>query len=138
MIIYLYIAECVLSRPQTKEELFNLHHASACNIVEQIIGILKQQWGILQLTPPYNMNIQILIPQALCALHNFIHRYDPDYLQTFEEVSENWYNPFPDGDLATGPADCDEAEQANAKHDEIAQQMWNDYVALMAARERPA
>jgi len=138
MIIYLYVAECVLSRPQMKEELFNLCHASARNVVEWIIGILKRQWGILQLTPPYDMNIQILILQALCALHNFICHYDPDDLQTFEEASENWYNPFPDGDLAAGPADCDEAERANAKRDEIAQQMWNDYVALMAAREHPA
>ena len=28
--------------PSNAEELFNLHHAMACNVVEQIFGILKQ------------------------------------------------------------------------------------------------
>jgi hypothetical protein len=89
MIICLYILECVLSRPQTKEELYNLHHTSAWNAVEQIIGILKKQRGIPHQTPSYDMNIQTLISQALCALHNFICCYDSNDLEMFEEASEN-------------------------------------------------
>ena len=31
----------VLPSPHNPQELFNLHHMSACNVIEQIFGILK-------------------------------------------------------------------------------------------------
>jgi hypothetical protein len=31
-------------RPRTKEELFNLCHLSACNVIEHIFGVLKQRF----------------------------------------------------------------------------------------------
>jgi hypothetical protein len=38
--------ECADHRPHNKEELFNLCHASACNVVEHIFGVLKKQLKI--------------------------------------------------------------------------------------------
>ena len=78
------------SRPQTKEELFNLHHASTFNVIEWIIEVLKWQFRILHQTPSYNMDVQTLIPPAACAIHNFIHCYDTNELETLDYVSEDW------------------------------------------------
>ena len=41
----------IYNSPATPEELFNLHHASARNIVERIFGILKNWFGILRSNP---------------------------------------------------------------------------------------
>lgn len=65
-----------LYRPCNKEELFNLHHTSACNIIEHIFGVLKHQFCILLLAPEYSMDIQAQIPTTLCAIHNFICEHD--------------------------------------------------------------
>ncbi|KAL0311191.1 UNVERIFIED_CONTAM: hypothetical protein Sangu_2413800 [Sesamum angustifolium] len=34
--------------PQNKEELFNLKHSFARNVIERTFGLLKVQWGILR------------------------------------------------------------------------------------------
>ena len=52
----------------TKEELFNLRHASAHNIIERIFRVLKRCFRILHLAPKYNMDIQAQIPVLLAAL----------------------------------------------------------------------
>jgi len=39
-------------RPQNHEEIFNLQHASAQNIVEQIFGVIKKHRRILTCSPP--------------------------------------------------------------------------------------
>ena len=60
-------------RLSTLKELFNLQHASTCNIIECICGVLKQQFHILVHPPEYNMDVQAHLPPALAPLHNFIH-----------------------------------------------------------------
>ena len=65
-------------RPKNKEELFNLCHSSAHNIIKQIFGVLKHCFRILLLVPEYNLEIQAQILAALAAIHNFIHSHDPD------------------------------------------------------------
>ena len=64
--------------PRDKKELFNLRHAVLWNIIEQIFGVVKQKWQILQLPPEYKMEIQVRILAALCAIHNFIQDLDPE------------------------------------------------------------
>ena len=61
-----------------KEELFNLCHASARNVIEHIFGMLKYRFQILHLAPEYSMDIQAHIPAALAAIHNFIHGHKVD------------------------------------------------------------
>jgi hypothetical protein len=65
------------NRPQNKEELYNLQHASAHNVVERIFSVMKNQFNILKQSPQYAMSVQVCIPLALCALHNFIVEHDP-------------------------------------------------------------
>ena len=64
-------------KPASKEELYNLRHSSACNVIERTFGVLKCRFRILILPPEFSMRIQAQIPPALCAIHNFIQRYDP-------------------------------------------------------------
>lgn len=63
-------------RPRTKEELFNLHHAQARNMVKHIFGVVKKHWDILNQPSQYDMDIQAAIPAGLAAVHNFIIEHD--------------------------------------------------------------
>ena len=58
--LLLFIFSLTLSfvvSPHDTKELFNLHHTSACNVIEQIFGILKWHFWILCNPPEYNMAI---------------------------------------------------------------------------------
>jgi hypothetical protein len=46
-------------------------------VVEHVFGVLKKRWAILMWPPQFNMNIQVKIPPALAALHNFILDHNP-------------------------------------------------------------
>ena len=65
-------------RPWNKEELFNLQHASAWNIIKCIFGVLKCKFHILWMAPEYNMSLQAWIPVALATVHNFIQEHEPE------------------------------------------------------------
>ena len=82
------------------------------------------------------MDIQARIPPATAAIHNFILDHDP---QEEEDISEtpdpNPGNPPAEhdfGTLAHGPANRAEKARAKAKRDQIAQEMWDSYQAILA------
>lgn len=109
-------------RPKNREELFNLRHSSARNVIERIFGVLKRRFRILLLAPEYSLEIQARIPAALAAIHNFIRSHDPD---------DN--EPRADGDTNYGHSN-DEADplfmpvgEVDERRDQIAQAMWDDY-----------
>ena len=81
----------IVYRPRNKEELFNLRHASARNVIERIFGVLKHCFQILLLAPEYSIQIQARIPAALCAIHNFIRIHDPakDEILTADDDDDN-------------------------------------------------
>jgi hypothetical protein len=58
-------------RPANKEELFNLWHTSACNVIEQIFTILKHCFRILVNPPEYDLGIQVKIP-PLCTAQLYL------------------------------------------------------------------
>jgi hypothetical protein len=63
------------SNPPTKmEELFNMKHSSARNIVERAFGLLKLRWGIIRNGSYYPLQTQIGIILACCYLHNLIRQ----------------------------------------------------------------
>jgi hypothetical protein len=78
-------------RPQNKEEIFNLRHAQARNVIEHIFGVIKKRWVILVLPSKFDMGLQARIPAALAALHNFILDSDP----TQAHVNKDVYDPSP-------------------------------------------
>jgi hypothetical protein len=129
------------TRPVNKEELFNLRHASARNVIERIFGVLKRRFRILLLSPEYKMQIQARIPAALCALHNYITINDPNE-GTLPQAAVVNDNPSHQGqpDEATSDdmdtdADASSSANSNALRDDIATQMWNDYQIYMQERD---
>jgi DDE superfamily endonuclease len=128
-----------LSRPRNAEELFNLRHASAHNIIERSFGVLKWCFRILIHPPQFDMDIQAHVPPALAALHNFIRKYNPDNIADFDNVED----PQPgacmegpaaaeEGQLADGLPGAAEREQTNERRDRIAQEMWTQYQAELS------
>ncbi|SJK99911.1 uncharacterized protein ARMOST_03222 [Armillaria ostoyae] len=117
--------------PCNREELFNLHHARACNVIERIFGVVKEQWDILNQTPSFDMSVQAQIPAALAALHNFILKHDQNDIQSqFEDP--DIADPFPgecnySGILVDGYVTPAEQAWAKERRDSIAQKMWEDY-----------
>ena len=81
------------------------------------------------------MDVQVLIPPALAALHNFIREWDPEEIH--EEITgygdndelDYQVHPHPEsvGELAMGVVTPHEGEQANEKWDKIAADMWDQY-----------
>lgn len=60
------------SRPQNKEELFNLRHAKLRNIIERIFGVFKNRFKILTKARPFKIQAQVRVVAALCVLHNIL------------------------------------------------------------------
>ena len=116
-----------MNRPHTKEELFNLHHASAHNVIKQIFGMLKQKFRILHTAPKYSMSIQARIPVALAALHNFNWKYEesePDHEQD-DPIGGGGGDGNGNGDEA---AHNDGVDKPNAMRDQIVAAMWTQYL----------
>ena len=124
------------------QELFNLRHASARNIIERMFGILKNRFTILKHNPDLAPDIQARLPPALVAVHNIIRDYDRDDLddllddeefadQNFDELD---LQPDNEGELADGPPRRAEKRDADARRDEMAEAMWIQYQAVLASR----
>jgi hypothetical protein len=119
-------------RPQNKEKLFNLHHSSARNAIEHIFGILKRRFWILIIPPEYKMDLQVRIPMALCAIHNFICQHDPEEIHDFDMPTNDTEGEedHDRGNLAAGPAAHASRDRTTLMRDEIAQKMWDNYLSL--------
>ena len=129
-------------RPENPQELFNLCHSSAQNIVEHIFGVIKKRRAILTWPPQFSMTIQAKVPPALAASHNFIVVHDPGDINEFLEENENDLDPSPGqplknefGTLATGAVTHAEKDRATVKRDSIAQAMWDDYQDALQMEE---
>ena len=97
--------------PHNPKKLFNLHHASACNVIEWIFGILKWCFQIFYYPPEYDMSVQALIPPVLAALHNFIQQYNPEEIHMYDDDELIDFEMDPCRStrvLGTGPAIPDE------------------------------
>ena len=120
-----------INRPCTKEELFNLCHASACNVIAQIFGMLKWKFHILHITPKYSMSIQAHIPVALAALCNFNHKYEesePDH-EDDDPIGGGGRGRGGNGDgdgngNGNEAVHNDDVDKPNAMQDQIAAAMW--------------
>jgi hypothetical protein len=125
--------------PANPQELFNLRHASARNIVERIFGILKNRFAILRHNPNLDVDTQAEIPPALAAIHNFIREYDGEELEDLlhqddaDRATESSHHEAT-GDLAQGPARTAERKAADTRRDRIANEMWHQYKAELRRR----
>jgi hypothetical protein len=122
-------------KPRNYKELFNLRHAQLRNHIERAIGILKMRFPILKTGSHYPVNKQIDISIACCVLHNFIRLHNGDMLwptNSSMEIDPDQIIDVPDGDdsYAGGiQAFNNSREAGNQKRDDIAQRMWDKYIA---------
>ncbi|KAF8576355.1 hypothetical protein K439DRAFT_1622924 [Ramaria rubella] len=116
----------ILSRPRNPQELFNLRHTSARNIVERIFGVLKWCFRVLVHPLEYSLAVQARMPAALAAVHNYIRSHDPLELEDFEDV----HDPHPGsrfGSLALGRPRAAERKEAKGMRKKIVQVMFTQY-----------
>jgi hypothetical protein len=132
------------NRPQNKEELYNLRHASARNVVERIFGVTKNRFNILEQSPRYAMSVQVCIPPALCALHNFIVRHDPEDTEIDLDEDEEEFGGIQVeedidltlfGNLGFGVITREVQNRASKKRDRLASEMWREYIAFLDAND---
>jgi hypothetical protein len=122
-------------RPASKEELYNLRHASARNVIERIFGVVKKRWAILTNPPQFDIELQARILPALAAIHNLILKHDPTDLEDFDDVCDPDPGYVVDfGSLADGQTSRAEKDRADKRRDVIAQKMWDSYQALLRER----
>lgn len=119
--------------PQNASELFNLRHAQLRNIIERVFGVVKKRFVILTSMHSFNFPFQVDIVMCCFMLHNFIRLN-----QAFDDEWNNWQEPVVED--AAHP-EVHEHIQNNAEYalvtawrDQIAQDMWDSYVAEMARR----
>ena len=127
-----------LIRPVNREELFNLCHAQAQNVVEHIFGVLKHQFCILLIGPEYDPKIQARIVSSLCTIHNFICIHDPKEGELAEPQDPEYGNRGSNagdemvtqlqGFDGTKPEDIVQCRNL------IAQAVWDSYQALLQER----
>ncbi|KAM3278845.1 hypothetical protein ACQJBY_046250 [Aegilops geniculata] len=113
--------------PTKKEELFNMMHSSARNVIERTFGLLKMRWAIIRNPSYYPFDTQVDIILACCYLHNLIRqqmRVDPceQYLDEYmlrlqqQQVNE-------DVILST-----ETSSEWTEKRDKLADEMWKAWI----------
>ncbi|XP_057788635.1 uncharacterized protein LOC131005646 [Salvia miltiorrhiza] len=116
------------ARPQNKEELFNLRHSKARNVIERAFGILKMRWGILRSNTFYPIKSQNRLIMSCFLLNNFIRKemtVDPVELQ-FDSMDEP--NDGVGADHEEFVQTTESSPQWNAKREELADEMWLQYL----------
>jgi hypothetical protein len=117
-------------KPVNAKELYNLRHASARNLAERVLGITKEKFPILSTMMEYDY-FPTQRDMVLCCLllHNFIRKtnlFDMGF-QYANDVEEE----------AEEDEDAGEGENAVVDgtlfRDNIANAMWNQYVAYCLA-----
>ncbi|KAF7351974.1 putative nuclease HARBI1-like protein [Mycena venus] len=133
-------------RPQNREELFNLRHAQARNIVERILGVAKRRFGVFSRAPEYPIEMQSMLIPAIGALHNFlrihdrtdeaqdlgVHELQREGSSSFTDFIQDHAEPrqiLPEElGMQINDAEC---TRASNRRDRIAQKMWEDYQAYI-------
>jgi len=121
-------------KPQTKEELYNLRHASLRNVIERQFGILKRRFKLIRTAPKYSLPIQTRLVYALTDLNNFIARNNikPDLYQI--EGYRDQHTVLQDVESDTPPIEPNSPDM-DAKREVIAVKMWADYCKYIGRLE---
>ena len=141
----LYILIYFNVRPTNAKELFNLRHASLRNAIERVFGVVKRRFPLMASSSEYNIHTQAKIPCALAALHNYIHIHDPeddgdseaeDYQdEHMSGADNNMEEDEPDPKSLGTHISNAEKQRASARRDQIAHDIWADYLCETRERE---
>lgn len=109
------------SLPRNKEELFNMRHSRARNVIERSFGLLKGRWGILRSASFYPIKVQNRIILACCLVHNFIR----DVMTIDPLESEN--SEFGDQHLEDPIDVVESSQQWTSWRDNLALSMFDEW-----------
>ncbi|XP_042059424.1 uncharacterized protein LOC121803916 [Salvia splendens] len=112
--------------PQTADELFNLKHSKARNVIERSFAVLKMRWGILRSPSFYPIKVQTGLIIACFLLHNFIRTHmevDP-YEELVLAQHEDGYESDPDDPLVPTISTVAPTPMWTKKRDDLAAAMW--------------
>ena len=123
--------QLTLYRPATQEELFNLRHARARNVIERAFGVIKRRFKILVIPPEYSMDIQARVFPALAAIHNCILERDPIEIADVLPPSDDGIDVEDRGQLVTEYLGRAEKDRANARREQITERMWKNYQTVL-------
>ena len=89
--------------------------------------MIKRRFKILVIPPEYSMDVQARVLPALVAIHNCILKRDPIEIANILLPSDDGIDVEYHGQLVTEYLGQAEKDRANARHEEIAESMWNNY-----------
>ena len=112
--------------PQTPEELFNLRHTKARNVIECLFVVLKMRWGILQSASFYSIEVQTGLIITFFLLHNYIRSemaVDPVEAELGNEDNneDESENESANGDHISS---VEPSASWTKKRDDLARAMW--------------
>ena len=118
-------------KPQNKEELFNLRHASLRNVVERIFGVWKARFHILSSPRRLPIRAQRQLIYALAALHNFLNLTGDDANAEYNLLRSRGQLPVePDVDTLHPPREDNNVADIRRRN-EIAERMWDSYLRVL-------
>lgn len=126
--------------PANKEELFNLRHSCARNVIERIFGVSKERFRAMLEGCEYPFPAQVKLISAMCLIHNFIRLHDAEELAAeFPEFDEYYIPDVLDDEAGGDPTPVSAQNQhhpdsPDAWRDSIAEAMWTDYCAKQNTR----
>ncbi|KNE93296.1 hypothetical protein PSTG_13336 [Puccinia striiformis f. sp. tritici PST-78] len=125
---------------KTYQELFDLRHNSACNVIEQIFGVIKSRFEVINTGCYYNISIQLKVIIVMAFIHNFIQVTDPTDTLSSDEISTSLDDCQPATveyiQLYHQGITRRESTKATKMRDEIAKRMWLDYQNLIRSCQR--
>ncbi|GFS31885.1 hypothetical protein Acr_00g0019730 [Actinidia rufa] len=119
---------------QSREEYFNMNHASARNVIERYFGVLKMRFAILRSCSYYPMRTQCRIVTACCLIHNLIKRemaMDPIEIEYTAWEQANVHVVPPDDYIDT----IEPTTQWTEMRDNLVTTMYNNWLTNGPAAE---
>ncbi|KNZ62873.1 uncharacterized protein VP01_12136g1, partial [Puccinia sorghi] len=100
--------------PQNYQELYNLRHLSAQDVIKRIFGVVKRRFKVFATGCHYNIEIQVKVIILMTFLHNFMQVNNPNDELTCINIG---YLPTSDRGSA----------RDSSKRENITKKMWDDY-----------
>ena len=120
------------------------------NVIERLFGVIKKKFKLVVRSEAFSVNIQNRIVLAICVLHNCIRTWDtrdpdldigplnPSDTAIRAGLDARYYVGQGNGDRGYNAEELQAQEelQVAVRRDTMAQEMWEDYQAVLYGRRR--